>query len=268
MATFDVGSGFLANFDTTPIATADGILLARTEHLIRFSVDRVPDGFENFIGSFTYTDTGQPVGVVTEFRLTTGDTLIYRIGDGDLDTLELLRIAGQNDPQAFLRYIFRAADRLTGAELTDLIRGYAGNDTLIGRGGNDMLFGGPGCDKLHGGYGDDWLDGGRGRNALVGGPGDDSFVLRGDHHPDVIQDFREGDRIGLALAGLGHAGVLDPDAFHCGPTAETPEQRLLYDSDSGWLRYAREGSESAQVELIARLADGHAHLDAGDFFLL
>ena len=192
MAKFDVGRGFFANFDTTPIATADGTLIERNAHLIRFSVDRVPNGFESFIGDFTFTDEGQPVGTATEVRFDTGDTQIYRISDADINTLELLRIAGEDDPQAFLRYIFRADDRFVGAGRADLMRGYAGNDTLIGRGGDDALFGGPGRDKLRGGCGDDWLDGGRGRNVLVGGKGDDSFIFRDDCRADLVKDFPGG----------------------------------------------------------------------------
>ena len=85
MATFSVGRGFFANFASTPIATADGEITVADSTLIRISVDRVPAGFENFIGAFSYTDAGLPLGTVREFRLTSGAELIYRIAQADID---------------------------------------------------------------------------------------------------------------------------------------------------------------------------------------
>ena len=78
----------------------------------------------------------------------------------------------------------------------------------------------------------------------------------------------QGDRIGLGFAGPGPPGALDSGAFHYGATAETPEQRILYDGDTGRLLYAADGSETPHAQRIAHRAEGLLHLDAGDVFVL
>ena len=268
MATFSVGRGFFANFASTPIATADGEITVADSTLIRISVDRVPAGFENFIGAFSYTDAGLPLGTVREFRLTSGAELIYRIAQADIDVLELRRIAGADDPQAFLRYIFRADDRLTGAGLGDQMSGYAGADRLLGLAGDDSLFGGRGRDLLRGGPGADWLDGGPGADRLTGGGGRDTFLFREHCRADTVTDFGACDRIGLGFDGLGPAGPLDPAAFHIGAQALAPEQRILYDSDTGWLLYAAQGSDTDHPARFAHIGEGLADLGAADFLVL
>lgn len=268
MARFSVGRGHFADFLTTPIATASGELLVANAHRIEFAVDRAPEGRERFTGDFTYTDEGAPLGTVTDFRFSSEGRTVYRIADADIDVLELRRLAGEDDPQAFLRYIFRDSDLMVGAGRDDRMAGYDGDDLLFGRGGDDTLFGGRGRDVLFGGGGDDRLEGGSGRDVLAGGPGADAFVFRSPGPADVVADFGRADRIGLGFAGLGPAGPLDPEAFHRGRAAETPEQRILYDADTGWLRYAPEGSEGARPERFAWVGRGLDHLDAGDFFVL
>jgi Ca2+-binding RTX toxin-like protein len=239
-------------------------------------VDRVEDGFEYFIGDFEYED-GLPVGTVREFRFTSGDNPIYRIASANIDVLELRRIAGSDDPQEFLAYIFRADDRLIGANLDDAMAGYVGDDLLRGREGSDRLmgmagddtiFGGIGRDALFGGNGDDWLDGGRGSNRLSGGAGRDTFVFRDACKPDKITDFTACDRIGLGFPGLGPDGALDPAAFHRGVKADNPDQHILYDGDTGWLRYAAEGSDTRHPETFAWIGKGLDHLGADDFFVI
>ena len=93
MARFRVGPGFFADFDTTPIATADGEIVAANSHLIRIMVDRVEEGFENFVGDFEFVD-GLPIGTVREYLFTSADDPIYRIAAANIDVLELRRIAG------------------------------------------------------------------------------------------------------------------------------------------------------------------------------
>ena len=276
MARLTVGPGFFADFDATPIATADGEITVADAHLIRIRVDRVEDGFENFIGDFEYVD-GLPIGTVREYLLTSDNNPVYRISSADIDVLELRRIAGLDDPQKFLGYIFRADDRLVGQSLDDEMAGYAGNDVLKGRAGNDRLkgmagadtiFGGAGRDALIGGTGDDWLDGGRARNKLTGGAGSDTFVFRDSGRPDKVTDFTECDRIALGFSSLGPAGALDPAEFHLGAKADTLDQHILYDRDTGWLLYAAEGSDTLHPERFARIGKGLDHLGADDFFVI
>ena len=86
--------------------------------------------------------------------------------------------------------------------------------------------------------------------------------------PDKVTDFTECDRIALGFAGLGPAGALDPAEFHLGAKADTPDQHILYDSDTGWLLYAAEGSDTPHPEKVARIGKGLDHLGADDFFVI
>ena len=61
MARFTVGTGFSADFDGTPLATANGEIRVANAHLIRIRVDRLEKGFENFIGDLEY-EGGLPAG--------------------------------------------------------------------------------------------------------------------------------------------------------------------------------------------------------------
>lgn len=245
-----------------------------------------PAGFENYVGDFNY-DSGLPTGTIDEYSFVTeADQLVYRIARANIDVVELRKTAELDDPQAFLRLIFRANDALTGGSLDDMMRSFAGNDRLEGRAGDDwlggmsgsdaihgnagddQLRGGGGRDTLHGGTGDDRLDGGKGRNLLTGGEGDDTFVFRMPDKPNRITDFGKGDLIALGFPGLGPAGPLDPSAFHRGAIANKPGQTILYDEDTGWLLYARKGSETDDPLAFARVGKHIGHLGAEDLVVI
>jgi len=86
------------------------------------------------------------------------------------------------------------ADRLTGDDRANDLRGWQGSDTLAGGAGDDALYGMAG---------DDRLIGGSGRDALVGGAGSDVFAFTAatDSAPgaaDVILDFTSADWLDLA----------------------------------------------------------------------
>jgi Ca2+-binding RTX toxin-like protein len=82
-------------------------------------------------------------------------------------------------------------DRLTGADVGEIVFGFAGNDLIRGRAGHDCLLGDDGNDTLRGERGDDRLTGGAGADVLVGGPGTNAY----DAGPgrDVV-DARNGRR--------------------------------------------------------------------------
>ena len=49
-----------------------------------------------------------------------------------------------------------------------------------------------------------------------------------------------------------------------GSEALTPKQKILYDADSGWLLYARHGSETGKPQAIAKIGtdlQGFNHSD-------
>ena len=112
-----------------------------------------------------------------------------------------------------------------------------------------------GNDRLFGGDGDDWLAGGGQRDKLTGGEGHDTFVFTYVGYPNVITDFADGDVIALKKAGfpgIGPKGVLKAKYFHDGK-AETQNQKILYDSDGGWLFYAKHGSATLAPQPIVRI---------------
>jgi Ca2+-binding RTX toxin-like protein len=290
MPKFTVGDGFFANFFGVPLATANGDFVTADAHLIRIRTEAGegrPAGFENYIGDFTYTDAGLPLGRIDEYRFVTlADAPVYDIADANLSVLGLRKAAQSGDPQAFLRLIFRADDVLIGGSLGDTMRAFAGNDGLKGKAGDDWLggmsgsdvvrgnagddeiHGGGGRDKLHGGSGDDMLDGGTGRNRLTGGAGDDTFVFTVPGKPNRITDFGKGDLIALGFSGLGPDGPLDPAAFHRGALANGPGPTILYDEDTGWLLYARKGSETADPSAFAKVGKHIGHIGAEDFVVI
>jgi hypothetical protein len=292
MPKFTIGEGYAADFFTVPLATANGEFVVADGELIRIRTEAGegrPAGFENYIGRFTYTKEGLPLGTIDEYRFVTLDEApVYRIAHAGISVLELREAAAASgdDPQALLRLIFRADDVLIGGALGDTMRAFAGDDLVKGKGGDDWLGGMSGRDRLMGnagddelrgggkgdallgGTGDDRLDGGRGANRLTGGDGEDTFVFRVAGKANRITDFGEGDGIALGFGSLGEAGPLDPAAFHRGATAQTPEQRILYDAETGWLLYAREGSLTPDPLVFARIGKHIAHLDAADFVVI
>lgn len=174
-------------------------------------------------------------------------------------------------------------DRLKGGRTDDLIHGGAGNDRIEGGDGNDALHGGTGDDRIDGGDGDDWISGGQGRDELTGGDGDDVFHFGDldDRGPDIITDFRPGDRIALTgstyLQGLSNETLETGSWFWYGAAAQNAETRILYDKDTGYLIYASDGDgEGSSYVRIARLGDDDedrddcsaAQLSATDFLIV
>jgi Ca2+-binding RTX toxin-like protein len=86
-------------------------------------------------------------------------------------------------------------DLLFGKKGADILDGGAGDDTLTGGNGNDVLDGGAGNDLLEGGNGNDTMSGGAGDDGLTGGKGPDLFVFNTGFSADIINDFKNNDRI-------------------------------------------------------------------------
>lgn len=153
-------------------------------------------------------------------------------------------------------------DRLKGGRNDDLVHGGAGDDRIEGGKGDDHLHGGTGDDQIDGDDGDDWISGGLGRDELTGGDGDDVFHFDGsdEQGPDIITDFRPGDRIALTgstyLQGLSNESLENGSWFWHGATAQSADTRILYDKDTGYLIYASDGdSEGSSYVRIARFED-------------
>jgi Ca2+-binding RTX toxin-like protein len=156
------------------------------------------------------------------------------------------------------------ADRLTGDNLTNVIRGGAGADTISGLAGNDLLQGEGGADVLVGGAGGDVLTGGAGNDRFIfNAPGEgvdtitdfESSATPGD--TDVLQFAR------AAFGGLATGGIL-ASQFQASllPTASTADVRFLYASANFGLFYDADGSGGAFDPVM--LAQIFAPVVAGD----
>ena len=142
------------------------------------------------------------------------------------------------------------------------------DNELVGFGGDDVLAGGAGNDVLIGGSGADWF--------LV-----DALGRGVDQWLDF--DVSQGDKIGVKLTeamraslrgGLvDEAGNLSTGVVNSGEgmrVAHDADDRWLYDSGSGQLRWDGDGSGGVAAELVAVLGtSGHQpqQLTNNDFFL-
>jgi len=157
------------------------------------------------------------------------------------------------------------ANRMVGAGSGhSILDGGLGDDVLISRVSTYWLLGGDGNDILRGGTAPDVLVGGPGNDILTGGGGGDQFLFPeyGGKNADRITDFDLGDDfISLAFwhpwSPFGiYSGieVLKRYQFIVGPSATTPEQRIVYNPENGWLYFDRDGSGPVPGARFARLS--------------
>lgn len=164
----------------------------------------------------------------------------------------------------------------TGNPVGNEMTGSIGNDTLSGMDGDDRLIGFGGADVLNGGNGNDLLQGGTGSDQLTGGAGADRFrvdTALSASNVDNITDFVSGtDKIELSRAvfsALG-LGALPESAFSVGSAGgsiEDPDDRIIYDPETGSIYYDPDGGGGVAPILFARLAP-NTSLDAGDFVIV
>jgi Ca2+-binding RTX toxin-like protein len=163
----------------------------------------------------------------------------------------------------------------TGNGSANTIWGNGGDNSLNGAAGDDTLLGGGGNDTLIGGAGNDLMDGGAGNDVLTGGAGTDVFrftMAASASNVDTIVDFRVGvDEIQIenaVFAGLA-AGALSGAAFtaNADGTAQDGSDRIIYETDTGFLFHDSNGSAAGGSVKIAELAAGLA-LTSADFFVI
>lgn len=104
------------------------------------------------------------------------------------------------------------ADLVAGANLSEVLKGFAGDDWIFGNGGrdsiyagtgNDMAFGGNGGDVIKAGGGNDTVFGENGRDTLLGGNGSD--WLEGGDSDDLLKGESGSDRL---IGGEGNDRIL------------------------------------------------------------
>lgn len=166
----------------------------------------------------------------------------------------------------------KKADKLAGGRDDDGIKGGAGKDAVKGGKGNDMLSGDAGNDLVSGGKGNDLVSGGEGKDLLIGGGGEDAFLFDADlkkGNVDTIADFGPGDEIHLdhdVFTSLA-VGALDPSAFSEGKGAKDADDRILYDVNTGAVRYDPDGIGGKDAIIFAVVGKG-TDLDASDFLVV
>ncbi|TNC49620.1 calcium-binding protein [Rubellimicrobium rubrum] len=163
----------------------------------------------------------------------------------------------------------------SGLIVGDVLLG-GGADRYDGRGGRleGALRGEAGNDRLIGGSGSDRMLGGTGQDTLTGGAGGDSFVFReapGSTHRDRITDWGASDRIRLDNADFKalDSGPLAGRAFYANASgrAHDASDRILYETDTGVLRYDPDGTGQAGARTFAVL-DAQPALEASDIFVM
>jgi len=172
---------------------------------------------------------------------------------------------------------------MTGNNRANTMNGGNGNDNITGNGGNDALNGGGGNDVISGGGGSDVINGGLGADTLMGGTGNDAFVFNtalGRGNIDVIVDFspnangnndviRLDNAIFTALTQNGNrATTLTAAAFRVGASANTGDQRIIYNSANGELYYDSDGNGGAAAIHFATLQNAPGNVTNNDFVVL
>jgi serralysin len=140
--------------------------------------------------------------------------------------------------------------------------GNALDNLITGNGGNNYLDGRSGADHLVGRAGNDRLNGGAGNDTLVGGTGRDLFLfdsaLDAATNVDTIFDFSTIDdkaRLENSIfTAVGASGTLAASAFFVGAVAHDSDDRIIYDSATGALRYDSDGNNAGAAIQFATLS--------------
>ena len=136
------------------------------------------------------------------------------------------------------------------------------NNILVGNKKNNVLKGMGGRDVIKGGGGNDVLIGAKGNDILTGGPGRDKFKFVSQaEKQDRITDFASGtDKIQVVSKNFGNLplGTLADSRFrgNLSGNAKDSNDRFIFETDTGILRYDPDGTGSMAAVPIATLGDG------------
>lgn len=244
-------------------ATAGAVIDLRAAPLTGANAGGYISSVANIVGGFTIAN-----GVVIENALggngadtITGNAAANRL-DGGLGGDSLAGGAG-NDTYV----VDNARDRVVelagggtdlveslisftlGAHVENLILTGAAATAATGNALANRLTGNAAANVLRGNEGADTLDGNGGADRLAGGAGNDIFLFdiapAGRASADRVLDFTPGqDRLALddaVFLGAGGLGVLDVELLVIGASAAEMDDRLIYDSASGWLLWDDDG---------------------------
>ena len=201
-------------------------------------------------------------GTLTLYNYSTIEGTVYLSADAMNDkiynygTISALDLGGGDDVYNGAKGKISGTFYNDGTDTASNIRAGDGKDTIIGGSGAERISGGAGNDKLTGGGGADrfYFD-----SALT-------------HNLDQITDFTHAkDAIVLSqsiftkVTADSH-GHLKASMFHPGATAHDADDRIMYDSTTGWLTYDANGTAANGIHHFATLATGLT-LSASDFII-
>ena len=167
----------------------------------------------------------------------------------------------------------------TGNALANILTGNDGRNLLSSLDGRDSLVGGGGIDTLDGGLANDTLNGGLGSDSMIGGAGADIFVfdsaLSTTTNRDYIAEFTAGsDKIQLdddVFTALTGGSPLTAAQFASGAglvAAQTVDQRIFYNTNSGALYYDADGSDTGFAAVQFAVLMTKPLLSASDFLIV
>jgi Ca2+-binding RTX toxin-like protein len=147
----------------------------------------------------------------------------------------------------------------------------SGSISLSGNSAGNTIVGGAGKNKIDGGYGKDVLTGGKGRDTFIF-----NDKLSKTKNLDKITDFSvKDDTVWLdnkVFKEIGKGSVskpkkLDSDYFTIGAKAKDADDYIIYNKNTGYLYYDKDGSGDAGAVAFAQLKKG-LNLKFDDFYVV
>ncbi len=189
----------------------------------------------------------------------------YRLMDADI----IIEAANEGIDTVISNVNYTLSANVENLTLINSISG-TGNDA-----NNRIIGSGKGSNTINGGAGDDYLEGGSSNDVITGGAGVDSFVLNALRDGiDRFTDFTTGtDKLYVSAAlyggGLATGVALNSSQLLIGTSssANTADQRFIYNNSNGSLYFDRDGSlgsfSAVQVATLSNLSS----LSANDFMV-
>ncbi|BCH25688.1 hypothetical protein MesoLjLc_56150 [Mesorhizobium sp. L-8-10] len=204
-----------------------------------------------------------------------GNDIYYVNSTSDIIDESVSGSGGSDTVLSWINFSLSSSARVLGA--VEYLR-LTGTSAVSGTGNslNNVIVGNGVANRLDGGAGNDMLNGGLGNDTLIGGVGRDSFVFNtrlGSGNIDLISGFSAADdtiRLENAVfTGLKQLGFLAASAFARNTTglAQDADDRIIYETDTGWLNYDFNGNATGGGLHFARLGTNLA-LSNADFYVV
>lgn len=246
-----LGIGILANPNGVRFDDIEDGSFSAQSSTVRLEIEG--DGFRGSLGR------PKAVGTVTDIKYFLNGTPVYELNNAKYSFADL---ASSNDTAKHTEKIFSKDDKLIGSYGADTLEGFKGSDRFDGKASNDVLYGDGGKDILNGGEGYDVIEGGKGK---------DTYVFKADPITgwDSITRFEKGEHIELKskfFAGL-EVGELTPDQFVIGSGPLDADDRIIYNSATGYLSHDADGLGGAAPVIFAKIQVNVDHLSAANFLI-